>query len=80
MSYLQFTSRDTRVLLCSTDSGKVFPMTEDHHADTRGEAARLRRLGSDIVVDSFGEARSVSRLALRCGDTNSLPSVGWKAF
>ena len=32
-------------------------MTEDHHAETRGEAARLRRIGIGLVTDSYGEAR-----------------------
>jgi protein phosphatase PTC6 len=49
--------RDTRVILCSTESGKAFPMTENHHAETRGEAARLRRIGTGLVTDSYGEAR-----------------------
>jgi len=50
--------RDTRILLCSTDGGNVHAMTEDHHAETRGEAARLRRLGgTGLITDSFGEAR-----------------------
>lgn len=35
-------------------------MTEDHHAEARGESARLRRLGgSGIISDSFGETRFV---------------------
>ncbi|KAF8213163.1 phosphatase 2C-like domain-containing protein [Mycena galopus ATCC 62051] len=52
---------DTRVLLCSTDGGKVYPMTENHHADARVEAIRLRRMmGSSLITDSFGESRQVS--------------------
>ncbi|KAG8948597.1 hypothetical protein FRC04_009499 [Tulasnella sp. 424] len=38
-------------------------MTEDHHADTRGEQARLRRMGQGIVTDSFGETRYMGALA-----------------
>ncbi|KAJ7492734.1 phosphatase 2C-like domain-containing protein [Mycena latifolia] len=55
---------DTRVLLCSTDGGKVFPMTENHHADARVEAIRLRRMmGSSLITDSFGESRWMGALA-----------------
>lgn len=50
--------RDTRVLLCSTNGGHVIPMTENHHADARVEAIRLRRMmGSSLITDSFGESR-----------------------
>jgi hypothetical protein len=53
-------SSDTRVLLCSTNGGKAFPMTENHHADTHLEATRLRRMmGSSLITDSFGESRYV---------------------
>ncbi|KAF9517724.1 hypothetical protein BS47DRAFT_1430712 [Hydnum rufescens UP504] len=54
---------DTRVILCSTESGKAFPMTENHHAETRGEAARLRRMGTGLVTDSYGEARWMGAVA-----------------
>jgi hypothetical protein len=51
-------SSDTRVLLCSTKDGNVFPMTENHHADARVESARLRRMmGSALIADSYGETR-----------------------
>ncbi|KAJ7125697.1 phosphatase 2C-like domain-containing protein [Mycena crocata] len=57
---LALTCVDTRVLLCSTDGGKVFPMTENHHADARVEAIRLRRMmGSSLITDSYGESRQV---------------------
>ncbi|GJJ08791.1 hypothetical protein Clacol_003010 [Clathrus columnatus] len=47
---------DTRILLCPTDGGCAHAMTEDHHAEARGESARLRRLGgTGIITDSFGE-------------------------
>jgi len=48
---------DTRALLCSTNGGQVQSLTEKHHADARGEAARLRRLGTGLITDSYGEAR-----------------------
>ncbi|KAG8969967.1 hypothetical protein FRC03_012420 [Tulasnella sp. 419] len=54
---------DTRVLLCASDGGVPYPMTEEHHADTRGEQARLRKMGQGIVTDSFGEARYMGALA-----------------
>lgn len=54
---------DTRILLCSTNGGQVCPMTESHHAESRGEAARLRRLGgTGLITDSFGEARWMGAL------------------
>lgn len=34
-------------------------MTENHHADSRLESTRLRKLGTGLVTDSFGEARYV---------------------
>lgn len=56
-------NRDTRILLCSTNGGQVCPMTESHHAESRGEAARLRRLGgTGLITDSFGEARWMGAL------------------
>ncbi len=61
---LPFThSSDTRAVLCSTETGKAFPMTENHHADTREEATRLRRIGTGLVTDSFGEARWMGAVA-----------------
>lgn len=58
MSTVMPFNRDTRVLLCSTDGGYVHRMTEVHHAEARGEAARLRRVGSSsLIMDSFGETR-----------------------
>ncbi|KAF8761064.1 Glycoside hydrolase family 18 protein [Rhizoctonia solani] len=59
---------DTRVLLCTTEGGSAYPLTETHHADARGEAARLRRLGAGLVTDSFGEARWMGALANTRGD------------
>ena len=60
--------RDTRVLLTAVDEGRVTPMTENHHADTRIEATRLRRsMGSGLILDSFGEAR-YDLLQLGCLD------------
>lgn len=62
---------DTRVLLCATDGGQVEPLTETHHIETRGESARLRRMGTSRVMDSFGESRWMGALAnTRCiGDS-----------
>ncbi|OCF37170.1 PP2Cc protein phosphatase [Kwoniella heveanensis CBS 569] len=49
---------DTRALLCHRPTGQVIPLTEKHHAESRVEAARLRRMGADLLVsDSFGESR-----------------------
>ncbi|KAJ7225633.1 protein serine/threonine phosphatase 2C [Mycena pura] len=68
---------DTRVLLCSTDGGKVSPMTENHHADARVEAIRLRRfMGSSLITDSFGEARWMGALA----NTRCLGDLRYKKF
>ncbi|KAI0788628.1 phosphatase 2C-like domain-containing protein [Abortiporus biennis] len=68
---------DTRVLLTSTHDGQVTPMTENHHADARVEALRLRRMmGSGLITDSFGEARWMGALA----NTRSLGDLKWKPF
>jgi hypothetical protein len=57
-SFIHIFASDTRVLLTHVDNGKVTPMTENHHPDTRIEAHRLRRtMGSGLILDSFGEAR-----------------------
>ncbi|WWD18647.1 hypothetical protein CI109_103100 [Kwoniella shandongensis] len=49
---------DTRALLCHRPTGDVIPLTEKHHAESRVEAARLRRMGAGLLVsDSFGESR-----------------------
>ena len=52
--------RDTRVILTSTDEGRVKPLTENHHADARVESIRLRRMMGGLTTDSFGEVRCVS--------------------
>lgn len=50
--------RDTRVLLCNRETGLVTPLTEKHHAESRVEASRLRRMGAGLLVsDSYGESR-----------------------
>ena len=52
------TSSDTRALLCSRETGEVIALTEQHHAEARVEATRLRRMGAKrLVADSFGESR-----------------------
>ncbi|OXC69988.1 hypothetical protein AYX13_01332 [Cryptococcus neoformans] len=49
---------DTRVLLCNRSTGLVTPLTERHHAESRIEASRLRRMGAGLLVsDSYGESR-----------------------
>lgn len=67
------------MILCPTDGGYAHAMTEDHHAEARGESARLRRLGgSGIISDSFGETRYVENRALpRIIVTLCLPD-GWE--
>lgn len=41
-------------------------MTENHHADSRVESARLRKMmGSALITDSFGESRYVSAQLLQ---------------
>ncbi|KAJ6120988.1 hypothetical protein N7523_005268 [Penicillium sp. IBT 18751x] len=48
---------DTRVLLCSTESGEAVPVTSNHHPSSPIEAGRLRRYAATFVTDSFGEER-----------------------
>lgn len=48
---------DTRVLLCSTESGESIPLTSNHHPSSPIEAGRLRRYAATFVTDSFGEER-----------------------
>ncbi|KAG8761202.1 hypothetical protein FRC14_006251 [Serendipita sp. 396] len=66
---------DTRGLLCKTD-GKVIPMTANHHADERGESSRLRRVGGGMVMDSFGDARWMGKLA----NTRCLGDIQYRQF
>lgn len=54
---------DTRALLCASRSGRVEKLTEEHHPDSRVEADRLRRIGTGVVTDSFGESRWGGALA-----------------
>jgi len=68
---------DTRVLLCPTNGGDVFPMTENHHADARVESIRLRRMmGSALIADSYGETRWMGALA----NTRGLGDLQYKKF
>ncbi|TFK77211.1 protein serine/threonine phosphatase 2C [Pluteus cervinus] len=68
---------DTRVLLCATQGGQVFPMTENHHAEARVEATRLRRMmGSSLITDSFGETRWMGVLS----NTRCLGDLRFKRF
>lgn len=48
---------DTRVLLCSTETGEAIPVTSNHHPSSPIEAGRLRRYAATFVTDSFGEER-----------------------
>lgn len=54
---------DTSGLLCSAIDGKVVALTENHHPDSRVEAERLRRIGTGLITDSFGESRWGGSLA-----------------
>lgn len=54
---LSSSHRDTKILLCNKHTGKVEPLTEKHHAESRVETTRLRRLGGQLITDSFGESR-----------------------
>ncbi|KAK7059069.1 Protein phosphatase 2C 6 [Paramarasmius palmivorus] len=57
--------------------GKVVPMTENHHADARGESIRLRRMmGSSLITDSYGESRWMGALA----NTRGLGDLDYKKF
>ncbi|KAK0456681.1 phosphatase 2C-domain-containing protein [Armillaria borealis] len=68
---------DTRILLCSTDSAKVFRMTDKHHADARVESIRLRRMmGASLITDSFGESRWMGALE----NTRGLGDIQFKKF
>ncbi|KAJ5581622.1 hypothetical protein N7535_000242 [Penicillium sp. DV-2018c] len=48
---------DTRILLCSTETGLAIPVTSNHHPSSPIEATRLRRYAATFVTDSFGEER-----------------------
>ena len=48
---------DTRALLASSTSGRAVRLTDAHHPDSRVESDRLRRTGTGIITDSFGEMR-----------------------
>lgn len=54
---------DTLALLCSSSSGQVFTLTQAHHPDSRVESERLRRIGTGLITDSFGESRWGGSLA-----------------
>ncbi|KAJ3515286.1 hypothetical protein NLJ89_g1864 [Agrocybe chaxingu] len=77
LTFLETCLRDTRVILCSTDGGRVFAMTENHHADAHVESIRLRRMmGSSLMTDSFGESRWMGALA----NTRCLGDLRFKRF
>ncbi|KAH8434223.1 type 2C protein phosphatase PTC6 [Aspergillus melleus] len=48
---------DTRIVLCSTETGEAIPLTSNHHPSSPIEANRLRRYAATFVTDSFGEER-----------------------
>ncbi|KAL1956641.1 hypothetical protein VTO42DRAFT_6988 [Malbranchea cinnamomea] len=48
---------DTRILLCSTETGLAIPLTTDHHPSSPVESNRLRRYAHSFMTDSFGEER-----------------------
>ncbi|EGG11162.1 uncharacterized protein MELLADRAFT_46948 [Melampsora larici-populina 98AG31] len=54
---------DTIALLCESITGKVVPITETHHPESRVESERLRRIGTGLITDSFGESRWGGTLA-----------------
>ncbi|ORX37257.1 phosphatase 2C-like domain-containing protein [Kockovaella imperatae] len=67
---------DTRVLLCHAPTGKVVPLTERHHAEARVEAARLRRMGADnLIQDSFGESKWMGAIE----NTRGFGDGDWKS-
>ncbi|RPD81944.1 protein serine/threonine phosphatase 2C [Lentinus tigrinus ALCF2SS1-7] len=67
---------DTRVILTSTDAGRVTPLTENHHAEARVESVRLRRMMGGLTTDSFGEVRWMGALA----NTRCLGDLKFKPF
>ncbi|KAI9753436.1 MAG: hypothetical protein M4579_005156 [Chaenotheca gracillima] len=48
---------DTRILLCSTETGAAMSLTTNHHPSSPSEGQRLRRYAATFVTDSFGEER-----------------------
>ncbi|KAI0304770.1 phosphatase 2C-like domain-containing protein [Russula brevipes] len=68
---------DTRILLCATQGGTAFAMTENHRADCRIESVRLRRMmGTGVIADSFGDTRWMGALE----NTRSLGDLKWKPW
>jgi len=63
---------DTRMLLCSTETGEAIPVTSNHHPSSPIEASRLRRYAASFVTDSFGEERMSGLANTRAfGDVHS---------
>lgn len=63
---------DTRILLCSTETGEAIPITSNHHPSSPIEASRLRRYAATFVTDSFGEERMSGLANTRAfGDVHS---------
>ncbi|CAH7686960.1 phosphatase 2C-like domain-containing protein, partial [Phakopsora pachyrhizi] len=63
---------DTMALLCNSKRGRAIRLTQDHHPDLRIESERLRRIGSGLITNSFGESRWGGTLANTrgLGDSN----------
>jgi protein phosphatase PTC6 len=67
---------DTRVLLCDTALGEVWALTDRHHAESRVESDRLRRMGTDkLISDSFGETRWMGAIE----NTRGFGDFEWKS-
>ncbi|RSH90938.1 hypothetical protein EHS25_010114 [Saitozyma podzolica] len=67
---------DTRALLCHRPTGQALALTERHHADSRIESTRLRRMGADrLVADSFGESRWMGAIE----NTRGFGDAEWKS-
>ncbi|MBW0545398.1 hypothetical protein O181_085113 [Austropuccinia psidii MF-1] len=54
---------DTLALLCSAQDGKAQVLTQKHHPDSRIESERLRKIGTGLITDSFGQSRWGGTLA-----------------
>ncbi|KAE8144440.1 protein serine/threonine phosphatase 2C [Aspergillus avenaceus] len=63
---------DTRIVLCSTQTGDATSVTSNHHPSSPIEASRLRRYAATFVTDSFGEERMSGLANTRAfGDVHS---------
>jgi protein phosphatase PTC6 len=76
LTKVRYPFSDTRAVLCATATGRAHALTETHHADGRTESARLRRTGTAVTADSFGETRFMGALA----NTRCLGDLRFKPF